>query len=383
MKRVLLVQPSLQPPGGSNGVAAWTLQALVPEHRVTVLSWQPVDVEPVNRFFGTNLHRSDFDTIGVPRHWRALADHLPVPAALIKLSLLMRHTRRISDGFDVVFGLHNETDYGRRGIQYVHYPTYLRPRPVVDLRWYHPPQAGLNLYYGLADRIAGFSLNRMKANLTLVNSNWTGEHVSRYLGIPTRTLYPPVVDPAPGLPWTERRNGFLAVGRISPEKDYERVMRILARVREQIPDITLTIIGTSDRHTERYFGSLKSLGESLGPWIQFRDNLSRDDVRGLMASHRYGLHGMREEHFGMAPAEMARAGVIVWVPRGGGQMEIVGSDPGLMYDTDDEAVENISATLTNASEQQRLRGHLATVAEQFSTSRFITEVRDIVNEFEE
>ena len=31
-ERVLLVQPSLQPPGGSNGVAAWTLQALVSDH---------------------------------------------------------------------------------------------------------------------------------------------------------------------------------------------------------------------------------------------------------------------------------------------------------------------------------------------------------------
>ena len=41
MKRVLLVQPSMQPPGGGNGVAAWVLQALVAEHRVTVLSWQP------------------------------------------------------------------------------------------------------------------------------------------------------------------------------------------------------------------------------------------------------------------------------------------------------------------------------------------------------
>lgn len=383
MKRVLLVQPSLQPPGGSNGVAAWTLQALVPEHRVTVLSWQPVDVEPVNRFFGTHLRRGDFDIISVPRHWRAVAERLPVPAALIKLSLLMRFTRRISDGFDVVFGLHNETDYGRRGIQYVHYPTYLRPRPAVDMRWYHPPQAGLNAYYALADRIAGFSLNRMKANLTLVNSNWTGEHVSRYLGITTRTLYPPIVDPAPGLPWEERRNGFLAVGRISPEKDYERVIRILARVRQRAPDITLTVIGTFDRHTDRYFESLKALSNSQGPWIQFRHNLGRDEVRVLMASHRYGIHGMREEHFGMAPAEMARAGMIVFVPRGGGQMEIVGNDPRLMYDTEEEAVERISSTLNTTAEQQRLRDLLATVAEQFSTARFSAAVRDIVNEFEE
>ena len=235
MKRVLLVQPSMQPPGGSNGVAAWVLQALVPEHRVTVLSWRPVEIDPINRFFGTHLQRSDFDTIVVPRSWRALADHLPVPATLIKLSLLMRYTRKVSDGFDVVFGVYNETDYGRRGIQYVHYPTYLAAAAQGGSALVSPAAGGLDLYYALADRIAGFSLDRMKANLTLVNSDWTGEHVSRFLGIATRTLYPPVVDPAPGCRGSERRNGFLAVGRISPEKEYERVMRILARVREQVP----------------------------------------------------------------------------------------------------------------------------------------------------
>jgi glycosyltransferase involved in cell wall biosynthesis len=382
MKRVLLVQPSLQPPGGSNGVAAWTLQALAPEHRVTVLTWQPVEIEPVNRFFGTSLRRNDFDTIEVPRRWRAMADALPVPAALIKMSLLMRHTRQVSGGFDMVFGLHNESDYGRRGIQYVHYPTYLRPRPAADLRWYHPPQLGLDLYYALADRVAGFSLDRMKANLTLVNSHWTGERVSRLLGVTTRTLYPPVIDPAPGAAWAERHNGFLAVGRISPEKEYERVMRILSRVREHMPDITLTIVGTSDRHTERYFHTLQSLANSMGAWVRFRDNLSRDEVRRLMATHRYGLHGMREEHFGMAPAEMARAGAIVWVPLGGGQVEIVGGEPGLIYDTDDDAVRKIAETLEDAPLQQRLREHLATVAEQFSATRFTEQVRDIVNGFE-
>ena len=116
MKRVLLVQPSLQPPGGSNGLAAWVLQALLPEHRVTVLSWQPVEVGSINRFFGTHLHRSDFDTIVVPRAWRLVPDVLPTPATLVKLSLLMRYTRKVSAGFDVLFGAYNETDFGRGGL---------------------------------------------------------------------------------------------------------------------------------------------------------------------------------------------------------------------------------------------------------------------------
>jgi glycosyltransferase involved in cell wall biosynthesis len=380
-KRVLLVQPSMQPPGGGNGVAAWVLQALVPEHRVTVLSWRPVEIDPINRFFGTALRPGDFDRLVVPRSWSRIPDHLPVPATLIKLALMMRYTRTVSSGYDVLFGVYNETDFGRRGIQYVHYPTYLRPRPEVDLRWYHHAPAGLNLYYRLADGIAGFSVDRMKQNLTLVNSNWTGDHVSRSLGIATHTLYPPVADPSPGRPWAERRETFLMIGRLSPEKEHARVMRILARVRQRVPGITLTIIGTWDRHSMRYGRRVFALARSLGAWIDFRENASRDEVRGLMASCRYGIHGMREEHFGMAPAELARAGCIVWVPRGGGQIEIVDREPALIYDSEDEAVETIGRTLQDPVEQERLRDVL-TGSERFSTANFVAHVRAIVNEFE-
>ena len=381
-RHVLLVQPSLQPPGGGNGVAAWVLQALAPVHRVTVLSWRPVEIDPINRFFGTYLRAGDFNSIVVPKSWRAIPDHLPVPAALIRLSLLMRYTRRVSKGFDVLFGVYNETDFGRRGIQYVHYPTYLRPRPEVDLRWYHASDSLVNGYYALADWIADFSLERMKQNLTLVNSDWTGAQLYRFLGIPARTLYPPVVDPAPGVPWGARKNGFLALGRISPEKEYERVMAILARVREHVPDLTLTIVGTWDRHVRRYRDRLFGLAKSLGPWIEFRQDASRDEVRELMATHRYGIHGMREEHFGMAVAEMARAGCIVWVARGGGPMEIVGREPMLMYGGEDEAVEKIVRTLGDPIEQLRLRMGLTTT-ERFSTYHFVQQIQDIVGDFRE
>ncbi len=381
MARILFVQPSMQPPGGGNGVAAWVLQALAGEHEVTVLSWTPVEVDPINRFFGTHLRPGDFETRLMPRGWARIVDRLPVPATLIKLALLMRHTRRVSAGFDVIFGVYNETDYGRRGIQYIHYPTYLRPRPDVDLRWYHHPQLALQLYYRLADSVAGFSLERLKTNLTLVNSNWTGAHVRSLLGVETRTLYPPVVDPLPPPPWAERRAGFLAIGRISPEKEYERLMRILARVREHHPDLTLTIVGTWDRHARRYFKGLTALASSLGSWIEFRQDVSRNEMRQLMAAHRYGIHGMREVHFGMAPAELVRAGLIVWVPRGGGQMEIVGEEPALMYDTDDEAVDKILAVMGNTAEQERLRNLLALRGQLFSTDRFVTDVREIVGSF--
>ena len=87
----------------------------------------------------------------------------------------------------------------------------------------------------------------MKANVTLVNSNWTGEHVSRFLGITDANVVSARGRSGAGLPWAERRNGFLAVGRISPEKEYERVMQILARVRQQVPG--------HHAHDRRHMGS--------------------------------------------------------------------------------------------------------------------------------
>lgn len=380
MKQVLVVQPSLQPPGGSNGVAAWVVQALTRDHRVTVLTWQPVETGAINRFYGTDLKPSQFETVVVPVSWRAIPDHLPVPAHLIKNALLMRYTHTVSAGFDVIFGVYNETDFGRRGIQYLHYPTYLRPRPAVDLRWYHPRLA-VEIYYAIADRIAGFSLERLKSNVTLVNSDWTGERVSRFLGVPTRTLYPPVAEPAPGNRWHDRRADFLAIGRISPEKEYERIIRILARVRDRHPNISLTIVGTSDRHTRRYFESIEQLARSHGSWIQFRDNVSREELRRLIASTRFGIHGMREEHFGMAPAEMARGGMVVWVPSGGGQTEIAEGEPELLYTSDDDAIEKISRTLDDDDAQRRLQEHLTRASERFSTTHFMRQVQDIVATF--
>ena len=191
-----------------------------------------------------------------------------------------------------------------------------------------------------------------------------------------------MVDPGAGPAVGRAAPHFLAVGRISPEKEYERVMRILARVRVHAPDLRLTIVGTSDRHTARYFAGLQSLARSLGEWIEFRQNVSRDELRELMGSHRYGLHGMREEHFGMAPAELVRAGAIVWVPNGGGQTEIVGHEPNLVFDSDAEAVGKISAILIDPVEQAAAARRLAERAEVFSTDRFVREVRDIVATFE-
>ena len=137
------------------------------------------------------------------------------------------------------------------------------------------------------------------------------------------------------------------------------------------------MVGTTD-HT-RYYRRIVRRIRAAGDWIQLHEDLSRAELDALIGRVRYGIHGMREEHFGMAPAEMVRAGCIVWVPDGGGQVEIVG-DARLTYGSIEEGVAKITRTLGDADEQARLRAHLATRASLFSTERFMQQVRAAVAE---
>jgi hypothetical protein len=84
----------------------------------------------------------------------------------------------------------------------------------------------------------------------------------------------------------------------------------------------------------------------------------------------------------MAPAELARAGCIVWVPAGGGQREIVANEPALMYTSDDDAVAKITRAMIDSAEQERLRTVLAERGEEFSTARFMQQIRSLVDSFQ-
>src|SRR5215510_12444244 len=345
MKKILLVQPSLQPPGGGNSVAAWVIEALKREHAVSVLTWWPVKLVPINRYFGTSLSPADFTARMASPALCRLLDHFPASLSLLKTSLLLRTAKRMKDHYDLILTVNNEADLGRRGIQYVHFPWAYLPRPVVDLRWYHVSSTMVDAYYRLCGWISGFSSDRMRQNLTLVNSNWTGTRVRERHGIDSTTVYPPVPGIFPEVPWAERENGFVCIGRISPEKELDKIIAILAGVRTQGWDVHLHIVGTADN--PGYYQRIRRQAQENSAWIFLNENLSREELASLVAQHRYGIHGMAEEHFCMAVAEMVQAGWIVFVPYGGGQMEIVAGEERLLYKTPVDAIAKIIHTLSD------------------------------------
>jgi glycosyltransferase involved in cell wall biosynthesis len=378
--RVLLVQPSLQPPGGGNAVSAWMLQALKDRHDVTALTWWPADVQEVNAYYGTTIAPSDFTAIEVwPRALRAALDLWPTPISLLKSSLTLRSAAGLTMHFDVVVSAFNEAPLGRSSIQYIHYPAYLRPRPPADIRTYHLAPF-LWVYYAVADHLARYSRDRVVDSVTLANSRWTAEKFRERYGPagPVRVVFPPVAPVPAGKPWAERTNAFVCVGRISPEKELERVASIIRRVRERVPDAELHIIGSADR--SRYAARIRRLAERHSDWLFLHTNVTREGLLERIGTSRYAIHGMREEHFGIAPAESASGGCIVFVPDGGGQVDIVGDEPALRYSTEEDAAEKIVRVMTSAEEQRRLTAHLASRAALFSASRFMSTIVEVVND---
>jgi glycosyltransferase involved in cell wall biosynthesis len=87
------------------------------------------------------------------------------------------------------------------------------------------------------------------------------------------------------------------------------------------------------------------------------------------------------EHFGMAVAEMQRAGCIVFVPHIGGPLEIVGHEPRVIYASVEEAVTKMDAVLRNPGWQTELYHCALLQGELFTTERFVRQIQESVRQF--
>lgn len=376
--RILLVQKSLQPPGGSSAVPVAILQALSGRHDITVYSWTPVDLEAVNAYYGAKLRSSDATWTTLPPFVRLL-DVVPVPLALLKTSILLRYAKRTIQDFDVVICADNETDFGPSTLQYIHHPARQRPRPAVDLRWYHRWKRALSLYYWLSDKIADFHPDRVAAATSVANSSWVAARMIQTYGASSapRVLPPPVeMTPSP-FAWEARQVGFVCIGRIAPEKELERIIRVLEQVHQRHPSVRLHIIG-SRGPWRRYMRTVETAARRAGDWVQLHFDASRAELTRLIHENRYAIHGMSEEHFGIAPAEALLGGSIVFVPNGGGQVDIVGEEPRLRFDSDEDAVRKIVTLLENDAEQDAMRTYLAERRRLFGRARFEEAIRALV-----
>lgn len=366
--RVLLIQRTLAPPGGGNAVGAWMLHALAGTHEVGTLTLRGWSPEETNAFYGTAIPGGVIRHV-VPRPWRWLALLSNDRLHRLRRAALLRQARQLDSRYDLLITTDDFGVFEKPGIQYLNYPDGT-PRAT-------PLAALVSLYFRFCDWWMGAPWSRAARNLTLANSRWTA---TRLAGAgEMRVRYPPVVDTGPGEPWASRANAFLCVGRFHPSKRIETVMSIVQRLRAHaIPDARLIIVGSVV--DAGYAHRLRQAAARLGRWIEFREDLSRSELNTLMGRSRYGVHAMEGEHFGMATAEMVRAGCLVLAHRSGGSIEVVDGAAELLWVNEDEAVARASALSRDAALRQLLRARLRRHGSQFSTERFVQDIRAIVAE---
>lgn len=365
--------------GGGEVVAAWMIEALKEDHDVTLFTCDAVDADMLNRMYDTNLTAKDFRVINPPMSF--LLRKIPI-LGLLKYHILVRYYKLLNKKFDALIGAWNIIDFGERGIQYIDSIEYnfdkynLKPFHLPKIYQYAPFLR--NFYKNLYCAVSGYKEESMKKNITLVISLWTKDIIQDTIGIDSIVVYPPVEGEFPKIDWDKRENGFICLGRISPEKEIEKVIEILSQARKNNPDIHLHIIGGAKDLV--YGESIKNLCDKNKEWCFLEGEIYGTKKAEFIARHRFGISGRVDEFFGIATAEMAKAGCIVFVPNSGGQVEIANNSQ-LIYKNKEDAIEKISKVLNDKNFQAELQKHLLNNNKKFSTENFKKEIKKIVEDF--
>lgn len=377
--RVAVVHPQLVAGGGSEACAMWTLQALQDESRLTLVTMGRPDLESMNWKYGTTIDESKIERI-----------FLKVPFGMnkrfdaLRVFRLARYARRHAGKFDVVISAYGLIDFGRKAIQMIGDFSFddglrreLHPKGKGRRAVLYRKSPARSLYLGLGRALSGGSREAWKKDLIVANSEWTRDLLRERFGVPSEVVYPPVAGEVSPIPWSDRADGFVLMARLVPEKGILSVIDVLREVRKS-RDVHLHILGRRDE--AGYFRELEKARRENADWVFLEGEIYGADKARFLASHKFGISGCRQEAFGIAVAEMVKAGCLVWVPDGGGQTEIV-AHPGLIFSDHEDAAAKIPAVLADPEKQASLLDHLRARADLFSTDRFVREMRALVRAF--
>jgi glycosyltransferase involved in cell wall biosynthesis len=371
--RAVVVHPPFGPYGGGELLAAWVVQSLARDYAVTLVCIDPVDWTQVDARFGTTLADAGVTVRTPSPAWRRILHVWPPRADLLRRALLERLSAQLVpfEPGDVWIGTYNETRLPQPGLQYVNWPT---PGMLTDaeLDGIGASPRLRREYLKLCRSLAGPQLVEHRQNVTLVNSRFTAAAWQQIHGLPAAVVYPPVPPLATGRPWSERADRVVCLGRLFPGKGIERVVAVVAGVRAQGATLTLAVAGKWDCEAQERRRLEQFLRER--PWIELHENASRSSLAALLASSRYGVHGMMHEPFGIAVAELQDSGAITFAPASGGPPEII-EDERLLYRDVSDGVDKLMRVWRDPALQDELRQQAATRIGRFSPTRFMQHIR--------
>lgn len=375
-KRVGLVHHNLlKHRGGGDLTCAWILEALKDDYDLTYITWGNIDLAEVDRFYGTRLEKSGMKVAAIPSLTAFRFENRPFR---LIIALIERYMKKHRDDYDIMMSTYNEIDFGKRGIQFVQGPSRSSEGAKFYLLDYKESWIRKG-YHGFCNWFSGFKVEHITRNLTLVNSQWgTKVYKETYGDFPTIETYLPVVLKMFEIPWEKRTNDFLCVGDILPVKKTHESITVIRRLREMGHEVHLRIVGDG---VGPYADSVKAEAKKY-PFVTLEGRLNREKISELISKSRYGIHMRDYEGFGIAIAELAYAGCLIFAPgKGGGQVEVLNHNPHLLYEGLDDAVNKIDRILKDTKLREEVRKEMVQHAKKFSAENFVRRIQEAVRNF--
>ena len=256
--------------GGSESTMMWLIEALKREFDVTVMTTGGWDLPALNSYYGTHVRQDEVKVRIAPVPFLARS----LPAAALRGACFQSFARQIAKEYDIRISAYNPTDWGLLAIHFI-----------ADFSWnpeirkqFDPPSPGFIyresmfrwFYLTIAaayGRPSGQDV--LRDDVLIANSKWTAALIQRQCGVEcAEVVYPPVGNEFSSVPWEVKKQSFVMIGRIAPEKRIERAIEILERVRQRGHSVQLHLCGQIE--SDPYGRQIAHLCQERGDWVHSR-----------------------------------------------------------------------------------------------------------------
>lgn len=185
------------------------------------------------------------------------------------------------------------------------------------------------------------------------------------------TVVPPGVDPSFSPAGDRQRHRSptplaVAVGRLTPVKDFTRTVRIVAAAREAVPGLELVIVGEGYLRDE-IEAQVRAVGGQ--DWVHMPGRISDPELLDLYRRSWVAVSCSTREGWGMTLTEAAACGTpAVATDIAGHADAIADGRSGLLAGTDAELVAALTAVLTDAGLAEKLRSGALDRADELTWS---------------
>jgi len=288
---------------------------------------------------------------------------------LLTMGYLARYAEGLRQRYDVIVETQSNVPLRWADASYIHFPA------LIDYMALQARAGGLRrLYDWLIVRRARSLADNTRPVMT--NSSWTFEYVRKAYGSQRiYVVYPPVnVEELLSLRG-DRGKVVLTVSRISPEKR----LTAIAEVARLVPEAEFYLVGSTSVYSGPVLREIRERAEGLSNF-HLETDVPRRRIIELMSQASIYLHPPFAEHFGIAIAEAAAAGLVPVVYRDGGGWTDIASrvDQGLGYANAEEAASIIRSLMSDKGRLEELSARARGVAKGFSYDAFKGRLEEVI-----